>query len=167
MLWFCCVAIGFGHFEAKFEADLTCYSCSWLTVFATAVVILEMSVVISLTMHSLRHEFAIWLRAQNSHSDLRPLRSSICPCTPSNPKMAALSFAFITFAMLASQSASSRQREDHLLMLQPQLTADEQLSKVTGFLELHLFMFAPISPRPLLVLPWEKWKQWDCCFLFF
>jgi len=36
----------------------------------------------------------------------------------------------------------------------------ENLKKaLESSLELHLFMFAPISPRPLLVLPWEKWKQ--------
>ena len=40
-------------------------------------------------------------------------------------------------------------------------------AEVESFLELHLFMFTPISPRPLLVLPWEKWKQRDCCFLYF
>ena len=87
--------------------------------------------------------------------------------SPSNPKMAALSFAFITFAMLASQSASSRQREDHLLMLQPQLAADEQLSKVKGFLELHLFMFAPISPRTFVGIAIGKMETKGLLFSVF
>ena len=39
--------------------------------------------------------------------------------------------------------------------------------EIESSLELHLFMFAPISPRPLLVLPWKKWKERDCCFLYF
>ena len=171
--------------------------------------------------------------------------------------MTAFSFAFITFAMLASQSASTRSREDQL-MLKPHdrflelhqfhvcsnfphtfvgiamgkiwknenkgidvfcffilfdvegecsgaqglLTCKQygrELGKKTGFQymcwlsgdscsahtirkvveiinpggvddlygfsELHLFMLAPISPRPLLVLPWENLKQKDCCFL--
>ena len=141
MLWLCCVAIGFGHFEAKFEAVLTCYSCSCFTVFATVLVIFAMFVVMSLTMHSLRHDFAIWLWAKKAPN--RPLSESCVLCEAafvllSSPKMAAFSFAFITFAMLASQSASTRSHENHGMLMTPK--------EAESFLELHQqFMFAPIS----------------------
>lgn len=56
--------------------------------------------------------------------------------------MAAFAFAFITFAMLASQSASTRSREDHVMLMTPQ----EEKKWAKSFLELHQqFMFAPIS----------------------
>lgn len=69
--------------------------------------------------------------------------------------MGAFSFAFITFAMLASQSASTRSREDHGMPMTPQ--------QAKSFLELHQqFMFAPIShPHH-----GKNGNKRDCCFFF-
>ena len=73
--------------------------------------------------------------------------------------MAAFSFAFITFAMLASQSASTRSREDHGMLLNPK----QWKEKAKSFLELHQFHVCSNFPPT----PWEKWKQRDCCLFGF
>ena len=96
----------------------------------------------------------IWLWAKKAPN--RPLSESCVLCEAvllSSPKMAAFSFAFITFAMLASQSASTRSHENHGMLMTPE--------EAQSFLELHQqFMFAPIShPHH-----GKNGNKRDCCF---
>ena len=143
-------------------------SCSCFTVFATVLVIFAMFVVMSLTINSLRHDFAIWLWAKKAPN--RPLSESCVLCEAafvllSSPKMAAFSFAFITFAILASQSASTRSREDQL-MLQAYNKKDAE-----RFLELHQFHVCSNFPRTFVGIAMGKiWKHENKgidVFLFF